>query len=490
MHILPLFIAIPLGIAFIIPIAGRRIKHLPDILASLTTLVLVLLSILVLGQNVTYEIGKWNVPFGIVLVLDGLSALMLLMVSVIAFMSSIYSARYMEHYTGKHKYYSLFLLMVAGMNGVILTGDLFNMFVFLEMVAIAAYSLFGFGCRKEQFEASFKYLVLGSVASALILLGIALLYGLTGTLNMADIANRLTGGNLVLFSLSLFIMGFGLKAAIVPFHAWLPDAHTLAPAPISAMHSGVVIKVLGIYTLGRVVFNVFGLSDISSEVLLLFGTISMVVGVFLAIGQRDFKRLLAYDTISQMGYVVVGIGLGTPLGILGGLFHLLNHAVFKSLLFLDAGSVEYATGTRRLDKMGGLAQKMHVTGFSSMVASLSISGIPPFNGFWSKLIIIWACVESGHPVYAFWGTLVGIMTIASFMKVQRYGFLGKLGDAWKDVHEVPGLMRVAMIILTLLCIFMGLMLLPGPRDTVLIPAVRALTDGQEYIRLVLGGHYT
>ena len=212
----------------------------------------------------------------------------------------------------------------------------------------------------------------------------------------------------------------------------------------------------------------------------------MIVGVFLAIGQWDFKRLLAYHSISQIGYVVLGIGLGTPLGILGGLFHLVNHAVFKSLLFLDAGSVEYAAGTRRLDEMGGLSQKMHVTGFSSMVASLSISGVPPFNGFWSKLIIIWACVEAGHPMYAFWATLVGIMTIASFMKVQRYGFLGKLGDAWKNIHEVPGLMRVVMIILSLLCFSMGLMLLPGLRDTILEPAVRALTEGREYIRLVLG----
>jgi multicomponent Na+:H+ antiporter subunit D len=252
------------------------------------------------------------------------------------------------------------------------------------------------------------------------------------------------------------------------------------------MLSGVLIKVLGIYAMARIIFNIYGLSELTSDVLLLLGTASMLVGAFLAIGQWDIKRLFAYSSISQIGYVIIGIGLGTPLGILGGLFHLVNHAVFKSLLFLDAGSVEYTTGTRQLDKMGGLSQKMHVTGFSSMIASLSISGIPPFNGFWSKLIIIWACVEAGHPVYALLATLVGIITIAYYMKVQRYGFLGKLGTALENIKEVPGLMRVAMIILTLLCIFMGLILLPGPRDTLLIPAVRALMDGGEYIRLVLG----
>jgi multicomponent Na+:H+ antiporter subunit D len=486
MNILPLFIAVPLGLAFIIPIVGKKFKYLPDLLANLTTLVLVLLSGLVLGNRSIYEMGKWPPPFGIVLVLDGLSALMLLIISVISFMATLYSARYIERYTDIRRYYSLFLLMVAGMNGVVLTGDMFNLFVFMEIAAIASYALVAFGCQHEELEASFKYLVLGSVASIFILFGIALLYGLTGTLNMADIANKLTGGNLILFSLSLFVMGFGLKGALVPFHAWLPDAHPSAPAPISAMLSGVVIKALGVYALARIIFNVFGLSGVASEVLLILGTISMLIGSFLAIGQWDIKRLLAYSSISQIGYIILGIGLGTPLGILGGLFHLVNHAVFKSLLFLDAGSIEYATGTRRLDKMGGLAQKMHVTGFSSMVASLSISGIPPFSGFWSKLIIIWACVEAGRPVYALWATLTGIITIAYYMKVQRYAFLGKLGDAWTNIKEVPGLMRVAMIILALLCFSMGLMLLPGLRDTILVPAVRALTDGNGYIRLVLG----
>lgn len=485
MNILPLFIAIPLGLAFIIPMVGRKFKHLPDLLANLTTLILMLLSILTLGNNSVYEMGKWKAPIGIVLVLDGLSAFMLITISVISFMATLYSVRYMERYTSKLRYYSLFLLMVAGMNGVVLTGDMFNLFVFMEIAAIASYALVGFGCQNEELEASFKYLVLGSVASTFILFGIALLYGLTGTLNMADIANKLTGGNLVLFSLSLFVMGFGLKAALVPFHAWLPDAHPSAPAPISAMLSGVVIKALGVYALARIIFNVFGLSDVASEVLLILGTVSMIAGAFLAIGQWDIKRLFAYSSISQIGYVILGIGLGTPLGILGGLFHLANHAVFKSLLFLDAGSVEYATGTRRLDKMGGLSKKMHVTGVSSMIASLSICGIPPFSGFWSKLIIIWACIEAGHPVYAFWATLVGIITIAYYMKVQLYGFLGKLGDAWKDIKEVPGLMRVSMGILALLCVFMGLMLLPGLADTILVPAVRALTEGGEYIRLVL-----
>ena len=488
MKILPLFIIIPLGLAFIIPMLSRRFRHLSDILVNLATLILMLLSFLGLGNNSVLAVGRRPAPFGIVLVLDGMSALMLLIISLISFMAALYSVRYMERrYASKLRYYSLFLLMVAGMNGVVLSGDLFNLFIFMEITAMASYALVGFGCKAEELEASFKYLVMGSIGSIFILLGIAFLYGLSGSLNMAEVANSLKSGeNLILFTVGLFMMGFGLKASLVPFHAWAPDAHLSAPAPISGMLSGLVINSLGIYALARIMFNVFGLSDISAEVLLLLGTISMVVGAFLAIGQLDFKKLLAYSSISETGYVVLGIGLGTPLGILGGLFHLINHAVFKSLLFLDAGSIEYATNNRRLDRMGGLSRKMPVTGFSSMIASLSISGIPPFNGFWSKLIIIWACVEAGHPVYALVATLVNLITIACFMKVQQYGFLGKIGEAWKNIHEVPGLMRVVMIILTLICFSMGLLLLPGPRDTLFTPAVRALMEGSEYIRLVLG----
>ena len=198
------------------------------------------------------------------------------------------------------------------------------------------------------------------------------------------------------FAAAFFLLGFGLKAAIVPFHAWLPDAHPSAPAPISAMLSGLLIKVSGVYAMTRIFFNVFGLTPALTTVLTVLGIASIFVGAFLAIGQKDMKRMLAYSSISQVGYVVLGIGIGTPLGILGGLFHLFNHALAKGLLFLNAGSVQQATGTRNLDEMGGLAKRMPVTAATSLVGSLSIAGVPPLGGFWSKLIIIIALVQAGH----------------------------------------------------------------------------------------------
>jgi len=251
--------------------------------------------------------------------------------------------------------------MLAGINGVLVAGDVFNLYVFLEIAAITAYFLVAFGIEPESLEAAFRYAVMGSVASVFILLGIALLYSYASTLNMADMAQVLAAkgpAKIILFVSALFLMGFGLKSALVPFHGWLPDAHPSAPAPISAMLSGILIKVLGIYALSRIFFNVLGMSGTILLIFMFLGALSMIVGVFLAYGQWDFKRLLAYHSISQVGYVVLGLGLATPLGVFGGLFHLFNHSVFKSLLFLNSGAVDYSTGTRDLRQMGGLKEKI------------------------------------------------------------------------------------------------------------------------------------
>ncbi|MFB0526348.1 MAG: complex I subunit 5 family protein, partial [bacterium] len=417
--LIPLFVAIPLGSAFVVSLLGKKLRGFPDIFSNLATfslLFLSLFSLLLIKQfgTVVYKVGGWIPPIGICMVLDSLTSFMLVTVNLIAFLVTIFSISYMKRYTAKWKFYTLFLLMLTGMNGVVVTGDMFNLFVFLEIGAISSYTLVAFGVEHEELEASFKYMVMGSLASSFILLGIALLYSYTSSLNMADISRSLAetgGGQIVLFVSVLFLMGFGLKAAIVPFHAWLPDAHPSAPAPISAMLSGVLIKALGVYALARIFFNVLGMTAISSSILMVLGTISMVIGGLLALGQDDIKRLFAYSSISQIGYVVLGIGMGTTLGILAGLFHLFNHATFKSLLFLNSGSIEYATGTRDLRKMGGLTSKMPVTGYSSLVGSMSISGIPPFSGFWSKLLIILAAIEAKHFIFASIAVLVSILTL-------------------------------------------------------------------------------
>ena len=499
---LPAFVAIPLATAFLLPMFGKRGKDAAMVVANIAAIILLVLAISCIGKSGVYEIGKWPIPLGINLVLDGLSSLLLLTIGVVTAAVMLFSAGYMEQYTAKPKFLSLFLLMVAGMNGVVLSGDLFNLFVFLEIASLASYALVGFGCGHEEFEAAFKYMVLGSIASIFVLFGIGLVYGNTGTLNMAYISKAIQSSGLnagLGFALALFIVGFSLKAALVPFHAWLPDAHPSAPAPISAMLSGVLIKTLGIYALARVVFNIFGVSVPVGWLLIALGILSMVIGVFLAVGQWDLKRLLAYHSISQMGYVVLGLGIGAlilarggelkwaALAILGGLFHMVNHAVFKSLLFLTSGSIEMATGTRQLKQLGGLAARMPVTRATCTLASAAISGVPPFNGFWSKLILIMATVQAGFYGLGAVTVIVSLITLISFLKVQRYVFLGELPENLSQVEENGGSMLISMVFLACLCVLMGLLLLvPSLRESILEPAVMVLTDGLKYSDIVMG----
>lgn len=493
MNIIPLFIAIPLGAAFILALLYKTKEIVSDVLVNSVTLCLTILSfvlILLLRNNgiFVYTMGRWFPPKGINLVLDGLSLLMLIVINLIAFFATLYSVSYMKRFTAKAKFYALFMLMVAGMNGVVLTGDFFNLFVFLEIASIASYALVAFGVEAEELEASFKYMVMSSIASVLILFSIGLLYGVTGSLNMADIAGIIKGKhNLLLsFSLVLFLAGFGLKAAIIPFHAWLPDAHPSAPAPISAMLSGVLIKALGIYTITRIFFNVYGMTVQLSWTLMVLGMISMIGGGVLALRQTDFKRLLAYSSISQIGYILIGLGCGNYWGLLGALFHLFNHAVFKSLLFLNSGAVEYSTGTRKLEEMGGLSKVMPVTGATSTIASLSISGIPPFSGFWSKLFIIIGLVQAGHFVMTGLTVLVSVLTLAYYLKVQKFAFFGRLNEKWAKIKEVPKVMCASMIVLAIICIGAGIFFYPLMK-IVLEPAVAVLQEGTKYSRLILGG---
>ncbi len=497
-HALPLLVGIPLGMAVLTLMLSKASARIADFTAFITVAVTTFIAFMLMGSPVdTYWMGNWFPPFGIVLVYDGLSGLMLLIINLIALLSIIYSFSYMEKYTAKPKFYSLFLLMLAGMNGVALTGDLFNMFVFLEMASLASYALVGFGVEHQELEASFKYLILGTVASTMILLGIALTYAMTGSVNMADVASTLSAmpaKTTIAFAAGVFLMGFSLKSGLVPFHAWLPDAHPSAPAPISAMLSGVLIKALGVYAMVRVMFNVLGAVPIYQDIMLVLGGISMVVGGLLAIGQWDMKRMFAYSSISQIGYIVIALGLGTNLGLLAGIFHMFNHSFFKSLLFLSSGSIEHATGTKNLRKLGGLAQKMPVTTTTTTIGALSISGVPPFNGFFSKLLVIIACIAAGQWLLGILAAGVSVITLLYFLKAMRFSLFGDLPSALSNIKEVPFSMAFSVIALAAICLGVGIAyLIGGPSftDIFLQPAADVLMDGLKngsanYITTVLG----
>jgi multicomponent Na+:H+ antiporter subunit D len=340
-----------------------------------------------------------------------------------------------------------------------------------------------FGLGYDELEASFKYLMLSVVASAFALLSITIIFGMTGSLNFQAVAQALQDLNaryVIGVCAAFFIMGFGLKAALVPFHAWLPDAHPSAPAPISAMLSGLLIKVSGIYALFRITFSLFGMTPLLSQVLMAVGTISIVVAALLALGQKDIKRMLAYSSISQVGYIVLGLALGTPLGIAGGLFHLFNHAVAKGLLFLNSGSIQHITGTRNLEELGGLGKRAPITAGTNLVGALSIAGVPPLAGFWSKLIIIIALIQAKQLGYALIAILASILTLWYYLLIQRKAFFGKISEKWLQIKEAPFWMSAANIILALICILVGIFFTPVFK-TWISPAAEALARGIQQV---------
>ncbi|MFA5976335.1 MAG: proton-conducting transporter membrane subunit [Elusimicrobiota bacterium] len=491
-RLIPFFVVLPLAGVFLIMLFGWKLRRFSEGTTLLVTLSLLALSFFSIGvqhaqSTLVHFSGGWKPPAGILLVEDGLTVFMLVTVHLVACCIVLFAISYMKKYTSPGKFYALFLMTLSGMNGILVTGDLFNLFVFLEVSSLSACALVAFGTERHELEAAFKYGVMNTLGAAFVLLGIAFLYAYCSTLNMADMAKVIAekgGGRVVPMAAVLFIMGFGLKAALVPFHAWLPDAHPSAPAPISAMLSGLIIKCLGVYTLFRVLFCVLGMTPMLRSVLLFLGALSMGVGAFSAVGQWDIKRLLAYSSLSQIGYIVFGIGLGTPLGILGGLLHLFNHSVGKSLLFLTSGAVDYATGTRDMRKMGGLSQRMPVTSATGMIGAMSIAGVPPFGGFWSKLLIIFAAVQAGYFGYAAWAVLAGVVTMGYLAKAMKQTFAGALPESLRQVQEVPLLMRCAMVILAILCVGGGLLLLPGIQEAFLRHASEVLLNGSLYAKLI------
>ena len=489
---LPYFIVIPLLAAFLISLISDEKDHWAIILSVASIISLLVISIAgfihVIGDNIVYKLGGWDIPYTICLVMDSFTAFILITIHLIALTSIIYSISYIRHFSKSGKYYSLFLLLIAGMNGVVITGDIFNLFVFMEIALFSAYALVAYGNKAEQFEAAFKYAVMGSISSTIILIGIGITYSAFSTLTMADIANQVESvdSGIVTWLRCIFAVGFGLKAAIIPFHAWLPDAHSSAPAPISSMLSGVLIKALGIYVIIRLFFSVFGIPASFAILFKILGAISILIGSLLAFYQWDSKRLLAYSSISHIGFIILALGINSSLAVTGAVFHILSHAIFKGLLFYDAGAVEMQVGTRNMKKVGKLSKIMPITSSTSMLGGFSLAGLPPFNGFFSKLIIVVAAIQKGAFISGFVAIGGSIITLAYFVKLQRYGFYGKKEPEQKGVKISTG-MKSAMIILAILCIVTSIIIIPGIREYILRPVVYDIMSKAEYIKLVLGG---
>jgi multicomponent Na+:H+ antiporter subunit D len=454
-----LMVLLPLTGAFLIPLMGLISSKIRDIIPFLAFLAalgvgLTMIPQIMAGDIIVYELGGIRPPFGITLYVDALSLFVGLVLAGMASFSALYAVSYKNKDPRRGKFYTLFCLQVTGMMGLVLTGDMFNLYVFFEIMSVSTYALVAYNRQWDSAEAAFKLLTLGGVVSVFILFGVALLYAQYQTLNMVDLASHITLSSMDVVAIAFFITGFGLKAGFVPLHFWAADAYPAAPTPTGMLLAG-TFKQAGVYLIARVLYHVFQVMDVTSPLIATIGVLTAFIGVMMALVQHDFKRLLSYHAVSQLGYIIAGVGLAAPLGVAGGLFHLMNHAMYKGLLFLCAGAVFYRIGTWDLDEMGGLSKKMPFTTLAFLVGALAISGIPPFNGFVSKWMLYVGTYEAGYYFFTVVLILVSVGTLSSFLKALDSAFFGQLKEEFKNVTDVPLLMKIPMAGLSIFCIIFG-----------------------------------
>ena len=420
------------------------------------------------GFDPVNQVLNWEI------VPSDLSAVMFISIALVVFSAFWVGGYLFSDNNRRFIFNNLLLLCMVGMNGVVLSQDIFTLYVFLEIVAASSFILIALEKTKAGLEGAFKYILLSAMATVLILSSIALLFMVCGSLDYETIRACLTSGQLdagtskfALFAMGLFAAGLFIKGGMVPFHGWLPDAYSSAPTAVSVLLGGIVTKAAGVFTLIKITLYVFGMEEVSS-VLLTIGMISIAVGAFAALGQKDFKRMLAYSSISQIGYIVIGLGSANVIGIAGAIFHLFNHSVFKTLLFVNAAAVEKQSGTVDMDKLGGLSNKMPVTGFTSVLAFLSTAGVPPLSGFWSKVLIVLGVWQAGSPKVAIAAILFSLMTLAYFLSMQRRVFFGKLAAGLEEIREANFWALVPAIILAIITLVIGLTF-PWLFNTFLVP---------------------
>ncbi len=485
-----LLIAIPFFGAFLIPLVGLASKRLSYYIPALVMLSNLGISLAllpqVMGAPIVISLSGWTAPIAINFVVGPLGLGLAIVISLVGFLVSIYGMGYI-HEEPKEKYHMLVLTLLTGATGMVLTGDIFNLFVFFEILSLSSYALTGYNRDRGGTEAAIKYLIQGSIGSAFILVGIALLYGITGTLNMADIAAHVAGADptLLFMAMSLLIVGFGVEAAIFPLNAWLPDAHSSAPSSVSAILSGIAIET-GAYAVARIVYTVFDSHGIML-ILAILGVVTLLMGEMSAFRQRnDIKRLLAFSSVGQMGLIMLAFGIASDAGVFAALFQLVSHTLAKALLFLASGYIIYRVGSKKLSALAGLGRKMPFTGTMIAVAVLSLVGVPPFAGFMSKFSIVRAALAQHSATYTGLIVLVLLATVIEvgyFMKLLQIMFFTE-AETDGAVQELPLSALIPITILAALIIAIGVY--PHMISGVLQQAASGLVQRSAYIQSVLG----
>jgi formate hydrogenlyase subunit 3/multisubunit Na+/H+ antiporter MnhD subunit len=449
--LLPIFIPLLAGVScFLI----KRLTRVREIIALSAGLANLALAIILLKANIGYSLPWLGQGVEFSLRLYNFSAFIIFATAGFGFLVVLYSAVFMRGRDYLDQFYAYLLLTISFVNGAVLADNLLIMLFFWEGLLVLLFGLIAIG-SKTAFKAATKALIIVGVSDLCMMVGIALTGQLAGTLTISKISLPLNTLGCVAFV--LLMIGAIAKAGSMPFHSWIPDAAGNAPLPFMAILPAALEKLLGIYFLSRICMDMFKLTPGSwvSLMLMIIGSLTILFAVMMALVQKDFKRLLSYHAISQVGYMVLGIGTLLPAGIIGGLFHMLNNALYKSCLFLSAGSVEKQAGSTDLEQLGGLRLKMPVTFACFAVTALSISGVPPFNGFFSKELVYDAALERGWLFYL--AAVSGsFLTAASFLKLGHAAFLGKLKEGNTKVKEAPLQMLIPMIILAAVCIIFGL----------------------------------
>jgi multicomponent Na+:H+ antiporter subunit D len=436
----------------------------------------------------TLDVGGWEAPFGIVLVVDYLSALMLLVSSLILIAVSLFAIRFLPDEIPLSRFYFFFFTLTMGMNGAFITGDVFNLYVWFEVMLISSFVLITMGKKKEQLEGGIKYLALNLLGSLLFLAGLGLLYGKTGTLNMAHLAEILKNDDQALLmntSAILFFVAFGIKAAVFPLFFWLPSSYHTPNITITSLFAGLLTKV-GVYTLIRF-FTLFFVHDQQfwHSLLLIVAGLTMVIGGMAAASYYETRRILSYHIISQIGYMIMGLGIFTPLAIAGAVFFTLHNMIAKTGAFLASGMIAKMKGTYHLKEVGGLYKQNPLLAVLFIVPAFALAGVPPLSGFFAKFMLIKAGMESGSYIITTVALLTSLLTLYSMIKIWNEAFLKKQPENQENQESIKlnWADYMPLAILATASVLMGIF--AATVFTYAMEAANQLIDPTNYIDTVL-----
>jgi multicomponent Na+:H+ antiporter subunit D len=451
------------------------------------------------GGILAAQMGGWPAPYGITLVADMLSAILVLITALVGTAVTIYSVADLDSGRVRYGYYTLLHVLLMGVTGAFLTGDLFNLYVFFEVMLLASFILLSLGGGRLQIGGALKYVTLNLLSSSLFLMGAGLVYGVAGTLNMAELAQRLPElaiehPALVLAVGAFLLVSFGIKAGVFPLHFWLPASYHTPPAAVSAVFAGLLTKV-GVYALLRACTLILPFEHGLGVVILVIAAATMIMGVLGAVSQFEIRRILGFHIISQIGYMVFGIGLLISpdpavrrAALMATVFYVTHHILVKTNLFLVGGTIRHLRGTFDLGRLGGLATALPWLAVLFLIPALSLAGIPPLSGFWAKLAIIKAGLQAGQYLVVIAALAAGLLTLLSMIKIWNEAFW-KAAPEESSAHEPLGPRRMTLLGIPMLLLAAGTVtigLLPQPFFAVADRAARELDDPGIYVEAVLG----